>query len=173
MTFKQQVLDDASYRRLKSHQPSHKDIWKQHEELFIKVINKCKLDEEYIPEMLSTQGTDEDLLHRVFLSVVDIQWYQNIQAKGQKAYSNERKKVYDCQQFIQHYSDEIIKIDFPQHQNDTIRELEKNLQHKNSEIAIRLLKEHFGIKVVTATRASKIREKYKGFRKLFSNSSTK
>ncbi len=140
------------------HKLSLQDLYEKHGEL----INEIALGYEklLIPAYISDVDTDENILFTIIHAIRYIDWYQNINTIGYRNYKKEFEKVTEARLYIQRYSKERIVLDFPQHQNDTIRELETFMGKTKTTQKIR---DYFKIKTANVTNETKLQASFNKF----------
>ncbi len=157
MTF-EDAINEAQKNpyKIMPYKPSIITVYNKHKKLFNSIIEKCELGTEYNPFWVkeNTSG-DENLLYCIFVATFNIEWYRAINSKGQKSYSDLRKKVIEAHHVVESFSKESITIDFPEHENDSIRVLQDTINHSSKNIVIQTLRDYFNIGKLNATSYSK------------------
>ncbi len=138
-------------------------IYNDHKELLLELVDVFFPSGVFVPSEINKIGTDEYFLFKSISAVFDIVWFNNIEKSRKRGYVNFMKDVENAIFTLTTIGDwRAIEstLQYPPHQNETIEKLVtlfvKNKRSRQGEKVIKLIKEHFKIIKVTATKSKKI-----------------
>jgi hypothetical protein len=117
----------------------------------------------FTPSEIRNTKSNEYFLFKTLSAINYIVWYQKIEKSRPRGYEKENKELDAALSMLCMYADysEITKlIDFPAHQNETIKKLEIFFKNNNriqqGEKVISTIKKYLNIEKVTATKRQKM-----------------
>lgn len=136
-----------------------KTLYVNHRELLNDIVEVFFPSLVFVPSRINERNTSEFFLFVTIQMIYKITWYREIEKSEYRGYSKASKKINEAELLLGYYGGEVINLQFPEHESETLLRLSNFLEKyrpNQSKKILQKIKDYFNIKSHKDTKQMKI-----------------